>query len=472
MGPFAWIGFFLFLEGALLGFLAPEARAADLSREVTGCLQCHGKRGIVMTFGDGGRREAHVSAEDFRKSVHRELGCSGCHEGFGPGVHPRRSFRSERLFRTRTLRVCRRCHPAEELRKSPAHALLIAREKEAGEPVLCSDCHGAHGITVVAQGRKFESEEQYCMGCHDKDMSLAVGAQTVSLEVSLEDIHGSVHGNLSCSDCHFGFSAESHPERSFTSGRDFTIANSETCRRCHFDKYAKTLKSIHYVTLCEGKLGSPVCVDCHGSHAVRHAARDRVSSAWKCRGCHPKTFKTYARSVHGAALFNEQNTDVPVCMDCHQIHSVNKPEHEKVPDMCSNCHADPAVVKKYGLSTEVLKTYLSDFHGVTLSFYREQKGPSRPVAVCTDCHGYHDITSTTGPDANVLKERLVKSCRQCHSGATSDFPDAWLSHYVPSLSHAPGVYLVNLAFKIFLPVLVVGLVLQILLHLWRVVSNR
>ena len=41
--------------------------------------------------------------------------------------------------------------------------------------------------------------------------------------------------------------------------------------------------------------------------------------------------------------------------------------------MCSNCHANKAIVGKYGLSVDVVDNYLEDFHGITLEFYRMQK---------------------------------------------------------------------------------------------------
>ena len=131
---------------------------------------------------------------------------------------------------------------------------------------------------------------------------------------------------------------------------------------------------------------------------------------------------------------------------------------------------------KYGLSTDVVKTYLSDFHGVTLGFYRKQrdtlKKPAKPVAVCTDCHGTHNISSAVGTDALKVKENLTKKCQKCHDNATENFPDAWLSHYEPSLKKASGVFMVNLLYTIFLPIMVAGLIVQVLLHIWRYSINR
>ena len=36
-------------------------------------------------------------------------------------------------------------------------------------------------------------------------------------------------------------------------------------------------------------------------------------------------------------------------------------------EICSNCHANKALMKKYGLSTAVSQTYVADFHGMTAS---------------------------------------------------------------------------------------------------------
>jgi hypothetical protein len=140
--------------------------------------------------------------------------------------------------------------------------------------------------------------------------------------------------------------------------------------------------------------------------------------------------------------------------------------------MCGNCHANEKLMKKYGLSTAVLDSYLEDFHGVTLAFYKKQGGPVRHIAVCTDCHGIHDITKVKGPQATVLKANLVTRCRKCHPGATENFPDSWISHYEPDFKRATLVFIVNKIYSVFIPFMIVGLVLQIILHIWRYAVNR
>lgn len=350
-----------------------------------------------------------------------------------------------------------------------------------GKLSLCTECHGFHSVMPVAGGKIFANESQYCLSCHGYALNLIFkNAETLSLTIDKSSLESSVHNKLGCSDCHYGFSSEEHPHRNFRSKREYAIASSESCRRCHHDKYTKTMESIHYVMLSKGNLKAPVCTDCHGSHSVSRGSKERTYTTNRCQGCHPEIYDIYAKSVHGKALLDEQNRDVPVCIDCHRAHDILSPltldYRERIPAMCSTCHANRDVVGKYGLSTDVVKTYLSDFHGVTLGFYKKQREalfkPARPIAVCTDCHGTHNINSTRGTSAAILKVNMGKRCQQCHEGAPKNFPDTWLSHYEPNIRSAPLVFIVNLIYKIFIPILVIGLFLQILLHIWRYAVNR
>jgi predicted CXXCH cytochrome family protein len=469
----------LYLIVPLLPLLMPfdAVSAPDENRR---CLGCHGSPGLSLAFLDGDSLKTSLDPQSLQQSVHGSLCCSDCHPDFLNQNHPKRTFRNRLQYQVKSSLVCRRCHPDQQIRKHDIHQNLLREERRGNAPV-CVNCHGAHSIERVSGRTAFKNEEQYCLRCHRGNRSMTFGsAETMSLAVDVGRMHESVHAKLSCSDCHFGFSSEEHPERQFKTRRDFVLASSESCRRCHFDKYTKTLESIHYTLLSQGRLDAPVCTDCHGAHDIARIGKERSASAKRCQRCHRKEYDVYASSVHGNALINEHNQDVPVCADCHTAHDIQNPfsmdYRERIPEMCSNCHARKEIVGKYGLSTDVVKTYLADFHGMTLGLYRKQKGdsfkPARPIAVCTDCHGTHGITSTTGPEATTVKKNLVSRCRKCHSNATENFPDAWLSHYEPSLKRAPLVFAVMVMYKLFIPLFVIGLILQILLHIWRYAVNR
>lgn len=457
-----------------------DGEDAPMSDEARKCLDCHAKPGIIKFFQNNESLIAYVDPDKYHASVHGSLSCSICHPEFSSGNHPKRAFKSKAQYQIRSSLVCRKCHSDEQISLNAVHRGLLLEERK-GKPVMCTNCHGSHTVTQLSRKGSFTNEEQYCMKCHAHSVNMHfTNKEILPLKVDLRLLSTSVHGKLSCSDCHFGFSSEEHPQRNFRTHRDFILASSENCRRCHFDKYTKTLESIHYTMLSQGRLEAPVCTDCHGSHEIYRVSKVRTESAKRCRRCHAKEYDIYAGSVHGNALINENNQDVPVCVDCHTAHTIEDPlsmdYRERIPEMCSNCHTKKEVVGKYGLSTDVAKTYLSDFHGVSLGLYKMQKGeagqPHKPIAVCTDCHGTHNIMNTRDAEAAVVKSNLLKRCQKCHANANENFPDAWLSHYEPSLKRAPLVFFAGWIYKIFLPILLIGFVLQILLHIWRYAVNR
>ncbi len=444
------------------------------------CMTCHGVQGEFKDFLDGAHVSVYVNDTSYRDSVHGEFSCDACHDGFSGKVHPDKKYRSRKEFSTRLSRKCRTCHADHDIGHIKIHRDLLASQRH-GQVPLCQDCHGAHDTVSVSRSFAGQGEQGYCMSCHGRDISMQLNdGANITLLVNAVELSSSVHKMLSCPDCHFGFTEEEHPVRKFKTARHFTLSISETCKRCHFDKFARVSESIHYKLLAAGRTDVPNCTDCHGSHGVASAHDGKLSSARRCAGCHSEEYEKYVNSVHGSALVGQGNPDVPVCIDCHSSHDIEDPlsnnYHEAIPRMCSACHGDSSIMDKYGLSTDVVKTYLGDFHGTTLAMYRDEKGsrdgPVRALAECTDCHGTHDITSNFGLDPKAVKENLAAKCRVCHTDAGLNFPDAWLSHYRPSLSHAPLVYIVNLGYRIIMPLMIIGLLLQILLHAWRYFSNR
>jgi hypothetical protein len=71
-----------------------------------------------------------------------------------------------------------------------------------------------------------------------------------------------------------------------------------------------------------------------------------------------------------------------------------------------------------------------------------------------------------------MSANLQKTCAKCHTGAATSFPKAWLSHFQPSSEKAPLVWAVQVFYMFMIPFMVLGLVLQIALHLWRTIVNR
>lgn len=320
----------------------------------------------------------------------------------------------------------------------------------------------------------------YCLTCHeDKDLSLKLkDGSSMSLYVDPREFVRSVHGTqLICTDCHAKYD-QNHPSGvTFPSKRAYVTGAYETCKKCHFDTYTRTLESVHYELLKGGLDAAPVCTDCHGAHNIQNPHAKRAMVSRSCATCHVAVYQKYSHSVHGKALVEEDNQDVPACASCHTHHQIQQPGTTRFrlnsPDICIRCHGDQRLMSKYGISTTVAQTYLSDFHGVTASLTRGAPEARQQVVVtCVDCHGAHDIASPKLKGKDAMKTAVAATCAKCHKGASPAFPAAWLSHYEPSLRHAPLVFLVDLAYRIFIPFVVIGLVLHLLLQVYRMSAGR
>ncbi len=325
------------------------------------------------------------------------------------------------------------------------------------------------------------AEQDSCLGCHGSDPSMALelpSGDKVGLYVDQEAFAKSVHGDiLRCTDCHADVSDYPHDAKPFKAKRDIAVAFYEQCKKCHFSNYTKTLDGVHYQLMAKGNRQSALCVDCHGFHNITRPGEPRTRISEMCAGCHKSVYETYTRSVHGKALL-AGNSDVPVCTDCHRAHDIADPRSGalslRTAEICGRCHTNEKLMSKYGLSAKVVVTYLADFHGMaaTLQKGEKKKKGERLAPGCTDCHGVHDIQKPNDPSSKVVARNLIHTCRKCHPDASENFPKAWLSHYEPSWTKASAVYVVQLFYKFIIPFMVIGIVLQIALHLWRVVVNR
>jgi len=339
--------------------------------------------------------------------------------------------------------------------------------------------HGWRTANAHAEGGTPADPNQACLGCHagaGKTMTFASG-EVLSVDIDLNAYHASVHGaRLDCLDCHERNGDYPHPAVEVRSRRDYARAEYETCYRCHFEEYTRSLDSTHYDAMAGGNASAAICTDCHTAHAVTSLKGQRQQIALICANCHRDIYDQYAQSVHGAALA-EDNPDVPSCIDCHGVHDISSATtasfRSNSVQLCSNCHSNQKLMSKYGISANVTKTYLDDFHGKTAGFYQEQS-PSIwvGVAVCTDCHGVHNIKRPDDPGSSVIKANLTTTCRRCHGNATPNFPAAWLGHYEPSINKAPIVFFVQQYYRFLIPLMVAGLGLNVALDLWRLARNR
>ncbi len=324
-------------------------------------------------------------------------------------------------------------------------------------------------------------ENQVCLACHsNRDLTLKLpSGETVSLYQDEAAFNASVHGQQGqkCTACHTNITGYPHPPIAAKDARDFSLQMYTLCRQCHDKEYQAQLDSVHSKQLASGNRNAPVCTDCHSAHyvAVPNTPRSRIPQT--CNKCHSKIYDQYKGSVHGAALLDQSNPDVPTCEDCHGIHNIGDPTTAafrlKSPQLCSKCHTDKARMAKYNISTNVLNTYVADFHGTTVEMF-EKQSPDAPTnkPVCYDCHGIHDIKPAKDPTSTVFRENLLKTCQQCHPDATTNFPASWMSHYDASPTKYPVVYYVNLFYTFFIPLVIGGMAAFVLLDMARRIVDR
>lgn len=353
--------------------------------------------------------------------------------------------------------------------------------------VLTTTAQAAPAHTPAIQEDKPGSD--FCLSCHQEEgMKRTIDGEPLFLTVNPTQFELSVHAEegLACVDCHTEISEYPHPNFEAETVREYRVNYTATCKECHEDQFTAAHDSVHQTAMDEGNENAPLCSDCHNPHTqgriigensgeLTIAARKEVPGT--CAACHTDAYEIYKNSVHGSALA-DGNTDVPTCTDCHGVHNIGDPTTDAFrnnsPALCADCHDNEELMSKYGLSTDVLETYVSDFHGTTTTLF-EQQFPGQPIdtAVCSDCHGVHDIARTDDPETGIsMQENLLVKCQRCHPDATANFSAAWMGHYRPSPEHYPIVYYVDLFYKFFIPAVLGGMVLFILTDIYRRIINR
>jgi hypothetical protein len=149
--------------------------------------------------------------------------------------------------------------------------------------------------------------------------------------------------------------------------------------------------------------GKNGCYDCHSAVNEKQA---QISADWK-------------DSVHGQGEVT--------CADCHggdpgsdQITKAmdpaigfrDAPDREGSVGLCGSCHADVATMKASDLPTDQYAKYWSSVHGQQLITNNDPR-----VAVCTDCHGVHDVKRVSDPASKTFALNVPDLCASCHSDA-------------------------------------------------------
>jgi cytochrome b subunit of formate dehydrogenase len=425
------------------------------------CGMCHGAGGVEPPPADHDGRTDDT--------------CLGCHAGdgaAGPSAMPAAGGPPAVPHPLEGREQCGGCHGPGGVRPMPAD--------HGGRSVeSCTACHAGGSSTGV--GGSTEIGDADCLGCHaSRGLSFKLpSGEEMSLFLDTETYRSSIHGRagVHCTACHAGYGAGPHGQNASVDRREYTIQHYTRCRSCHVTQYTNMQDSMHAQVLADGNRSAPVCTDCHTAHAVMDPANPRPRISQTCARCHSTIVAQYRESVHGAALYEESNADVPTCSDCHGVHSIADPRTTEFrlrsPQVCARCHADPVLMGKYKITADVFDTYVADFHGTTVELFQRQS-PDAPSnkAVCYDCHGVHDIKKVTDPDSHVIKQNLIRTCQRCHPGADPSFIGAWAGHYRPSPDRNPITYYVKLFYVLAIPGILGFMILIVLLDAQKRIRAR
>lgn len=433
--------------------------------------------------------------ENYSESIHGEgllkkgltvsATCASCHTAHL--VLPHTDSRSS-IARKKIAATCTQCHMGIE----NVHRKIIQGqlwEKEAHVLPACVDCHQPHKARKVFYDQGMADAD--CMKCH-ANPALKSSKDDHSLYVDIAQVKDSRHAKIACSQCHSAVNpSKLRPCE--------TITKNVDCASCHAAVGEEYKLSTHGKLFAKNDENAPICSECHGTHHVL-GKRDPRSPIFAtsipklCAQCHrpgqaaAKRIKNkkddiiseYKESIHGKGLLKSGLTVTAKCTDCHTAHrelpssdplssvnpknmaatcgichsgieekfmkSVHSPDvtktDKKLPG-CNDCHSSHTISRtdgdnfKLGVMSscgkcheEIAKTYFDTYHGKV-----SQLGSSK-TAKCYDCHGAHDILPPSNPDSRLSRQNVIKTCQQCHPGATKMFA-GYLTH---ATHHDPHKY--------------------------------
>jgi len=215
-------------------------------------------------------------------------------------------------------------------------------------------------VCALAANAEQKRTDEDCLTCHGNPaMSKQVKGKTVSLYLDDAKLKNSVHGALfTCVDCH----------KSANDPKNKDLRRPAACVDCHADEQTAYEHSQHSKAT---KTGQPAanCEDCHGGAHEILAADDAKS---------------------------------PV-------------NHQNIPTTCGRCHGQSFLMESNGQSAQAFVSYQQSVHGLAI-----EKG-SKKAAVCTDCHGTHEILPANDQKSPIYKFNVPATCGKCHTTVEETF---------------------------------------------------
>ncbi|UCD36858.1 MAG: cytochrome c3 family protein [Fidelibacterota bacterium] len=151
----------------------------------------------------------------------------------------------------------------------------------------------------------------------------------------------------------------------------------------------------------------------------------RADEESSCVGCHLEQDPPYStpaehfsEDIHAGAGFgcNDCHGGDPEAWDYDEAKDpargfIGIPADSKVVEVCSKCHSDPDLMRRYNpnLPTDQTAKFWTSGHGLSL------KRGGKDAAQCASCHGTHGIKRSGDPGSPVYHTNVDATCGKCHS---------------------------------------------------------
>ncbi len=424
--------------------LARGAHGTGMAKKIgVNCLTCHGDNPHTITtpkvIGSTVCRQCHIdlgaqvdqSAHGSANAHAKHINCETCH---GKSVHAVASVAPKTPKEKSAL--CQKCHA--QLSDTLVHNIHKHLDAKARAKPLCTDCHGANLHTVTPGSQMTpQNKEATCIQCHQNISNM--------VENSIHVPKGGKDQFQYCTGCHAS-------NRSLAA-----VSQASKLKKIASPNTVTTLR-------VESANGS------EGLSLVK--ARDHVvvTSENYCRDCHKENAALPGHSRHDRV--DKVPGDHPTCFTCHggNAHDMVKPKKlsaRETVQLCMKCHNNEELMKRYGMTTEPVHSYLKSFHGKAVMRFGQMN-----AATCVDCHGLHAVLPPNDKQSPVNSANVTGTCRKCHPNAKMNFSLSGANHITLKIDETPTLRTEELFFKVLTVSVILGLILLIMLDLRRKVFSR
>jgi predicted CXXCH cytochrome family protein len=342
-----------------------------------------------------------VDRKIFGASVHQGLKCIDCHTSVAEIPHAEKMPKVE----------CSSCHEAEKKQfEDSLHGKALARG-DALAP-RCQNCHGDHGILPVKNPDSRVAPLRIlfvCGSCHQEGTKVQE-QRSIHQDHILENYSESIHAeglfkkglsvSATCVSCHHAHDIlpPADPRSSIAKSN---IVN--TCLKCHSEIENVHQKIINHELWEKEPHRIPVCVDCHQPHTVRKVFYDQGVANRDCLECHGR--EDIKSSADGGSLFVNPEVlknSIHAKTACAQCHSEVSP---------SNARACATIKNKVNCGVchnKEVEIFQESIHG---KFYAKND-PNAPG--CTDCHGTHSVLDKKNISSPTYPTNVPTLCASCH----------------------------------------------------------